>query len=521
MTTIQSTSKANIFDLTTNAGGTPGRQGLRFESASSAQGFAQVLQAFDRTTESPLTQPTDDRESSKLDASAQTSDAADEATGSTDEDAHEEGAIDSDADGRTNAQGATDQDAGAIDASQTTDTSIGAAQDTVDAQGDASDSLQQANAQLGLGLLVGQGDQAKLTIRGLVQSLQPQATPDLTAVAVSTRLGQDQLNVAQIQTQEINAKQATAPELEPTRTQSQTPIGQPQSGADANPADALSDQPPQSSRGPAEFGASSLGIKQVPAQAIPEPARGDQARVDVQQARSTRVEVSSPAPVSRTDMQAVKLNLGDAAVQIGKPTRAEGALTARAVTGVDASGEQTPLNQLGVQTQKSTGSIMPDTSEQRTALMAQVQRGLASMLRSGTGDMTIQLTPAHLGTIRIQMKRDGDRVALRMSTSNEGARELVGESTKELAALFECKGLEVEQIRVDLREPSTPDQGQGSASSGGDQQAQQGHHQSGVDGRSAQSTRDDHITPLEFNPGDLDADATGEIWTNLGLDTTA
>lgn len=147
----------------------------------------------------------------------------------------------------------------------------------------------------------------------------------------------------------------------------------------------------------------------------------------------------------------------------------------------------------------------------RGAVIAQVQRGLASMLRSGGGDMTIRLRPDHLGELKIRMHTEDGGVRASFETKTEGAREAIERGLVRLREQLESKGIRVDELRVDHREQSGAEERQSSSDE------QQSNKQT-PETRSTSSSVDtnDHAQQSESQH-----DEPRGIWTELGLDAVA
>jgi len=148
----------------------------------------------------------------------------------------------------------------------------------------------------------------------------------------------------------------------------------------------------------------------------------------------------------------------------------------------------------------------------RGAVIAQVQRGLASLLRSGGGDMTIRLRPDHLGDLKIRVHAEDGSIRASFETKTEGAREAIEHGLIRLREQLESKGIRVEELRVDYRDQGADDAGGESSAEGSRDPREQGED-----------------TPTQ-NPGGVDEATRGTdtphdqprgIWTELGLDAVA
>ncbi len=498
---------------------------VRSWGADAAPGFAQILHAFDSPTEnSELTQATDNSaQDDERDSIAEQSQ-ADDAQASSDQDGAEDGKSPSNQNDDAGSHDATRGDARAGTAGEISGQTVANENQPQPAQGvaesgqpqsgaDSSESIPNTKQAVGLDLLVNRGDQAKLSMRGLVQALKAQASPDLTTIAVDTRLGQTPQNADQTQPRPqtpVSSNDVPEPDVAPPAPRGIGPAGH-------NPGDSLSDQPPQSGRGHGD-----PTIRQHHATPVEQSTikpESDQARSDTQQIRSTRIDAAQPVQTIRTPTDVTRSGAIEASVQTAAQGRVQGALTARAISGIEAGVGHDGLQSLRADTPKTSQLSGSEPVSERASIMAQVQRGLASLLRSSNGDMTLKLTPSHLGSVQINIKRDGDRITLRMTASTAEARDLLNAGGKDLMQALQAKGVKVENLQIDLQQPDAPAQDGASAGFGGERDASHGQNNTG--GRSPSQPRGDGVIPLETRDDGLEPVASGSIWSELGLDAIA
>ncbi|MAO22179.1 MAG: hypothetical protein CMJ35_12850 [Phycisphaerae bacterium] len=496
-------------------------QSLRTTGPTFAPDFAQVLQAFDSSDQDQGL--VDDADSVRDPAAREdevetTADDADESAEAGEASAQDGHASGADGDEAEQPIDASESDAkpvkssdgaqGAEGTAATADAS--AANNTV--SGQAGDQVEIKEA-AHLDLLINRGDLAKLSMRGLVQSMRAQSSPDLTTISVQTRLGQAPQAESNTSAQDLPATpkpEGNMPEV--------TPPAQDRSGNALNDSSgSLSDSVPESPRTGGEAATNIPSAAKSTPTPAEEPILKDQARTDVQQTRSARADASAVVQSNaKVDLERIASLQATGAGPQAK--RVEGALTSRAISGVDAGGDASNLKGTQTNAQRLAGSTN-DSGDQRASILSQVQRGLAQLMRSSKGDMTIRLTPGHLGDLRIQMKQDGDRISLRLTAGNEQARDLLSSGSKELMHTLESKGITVERVQIDVQGSGSNDaSGEASdfnQSTSGDQE--QGH---ASDGRTPNEGRDD-VVPLEFDPVDPGQAEPETIWTELGLDAIA
>lgn len=532
-TTTTAFPKSN--DLSSTITSPRGGLNLRSLGASDAPGFAQVLQAFDSSETGKLTE-NDAEPVTKDEANKQSEATADDAQAESDtEDTQSTDSSDSagtGTDSNKQTQDSTiDTDSQKIDkdtdhaqknnpdATQPLDpdTSNLPQSDTPTQNGDVkSDDATQGVATttkqaVSLEMLVNRGDQAKLSMRGLVQSLRAQSSPDLTTIAVQTRTGQIdqpvQPNPAH-PTTPVASNDVTEPDFAPPVPQSIGPAGR-------NPGDSLSDQPPQSGRGPEH-----PALRQAtPVSVQPHANRTeiDVASVDSQQSRSVRVDAAQPVQPARAQIDFARSGIAAGVSNVATQGQVDGALTERAVSGVDSGVAKDALKPLDPQTPKAGQLTNTQPESVRASVMAQVQRGLASLLRGSNGDMTLKLTPSHLGTVQIQVKRDGDRISLRMTASTEEARDLLRVGSKDLMQTLETKGVKIENFEIDMQPIDLPGDGGASSGFGGERDA--AGQQSGQG--TTPKNDGENVIPLDERGGQHGINPSESIWSELGLDAIA
>lgn len=514
---------------------------LRIEGAGDAPGFAQVLQAFDRQEPSLASQSETEEDRSgaqnaEEDDTVRGNENQGESTSAKDA-ARDEGGAPSSADARADAEprpdasrepeqvhpGASEPESGepqiisneqAGQANHEHGHAPQAAKSSAvegQASPQAADEAGIKTEAQGLGLLENKSDQAKLSIRGLVRAIRADSAQDSTTLAVQTRLGQaqgaasEQPAQAQAQAHPPVQKQAGEPDAVPVT---------PKTLGTSDPRNALSDTAPTSPKGAIEN--ARAPSTPTPGQGVAGNPRADsvpsdrQANPSTQQARSVRAD----APVQASGVKFSDPGRAEALHSVVRGetiSRVEGALTARAVSAVDASGSPS-----GIDANAANAKQALMSGEQRalqTQLMAQVQRGLASLMRSAGGEMTLRLTPERLGELKIEIKRVGDQLAIRLTTQTSEARELLTGGSGDLTRQLQAKGIDIERVLIEQEPADAPDQQlSGDANDG----RQPGHEQGG-----GQPHRAGTLATGEG--GDEPAPDAGprDIWTELGLDAIA
>jgi|GEM_PF-2496879 len=538
------TTHSNQPSLSGNAGF------LRTSSAHDAQAFAQVLQGFESESESIVVDSLQNDTGNELgeESSSDESIRSDEASTVEDEVVEEQDSEQSNQSTNTN----TNQDSDGDETGQTNnatnpDDSSSIELNHVDQAQSADPSttqtttdptnpqvVQSSNNALvqepslandsSLRLLENQSEQAKLSIKGLVKSKIQSAGTDLTSIAVETKLGKQH--------------DAGRPvPIDPTGTTGPTRIDKQSDQPPTN--DALSSTPPQSDRqldenqlnhviGNASKGAEAQGAHQTSrptnTQSTTEPtdARRDQTAVDVNSSKTLRADASAvvAAGTSRESLNE-RVFANTNSTQIADGNRAQ-AITSRAVSGVEAS----DLGQLKGETHSESSVKNIRQAElrgesNRAGVLAQVQRGLASLLRSGKNEMTLKLTPEHLGEIRIRVQTEGLELAVRFETSSEEATELLQGQLKDLGNQLRAKGFNIDRISLSDDSTQSSDSSQSSAGNGSDSNNTESNaeqHRSSQDQSSNQ--QHDELQSLGFDELDAGLDADS-IWTDIGLDAIA
>ncbi len=212
----------------------------------------------------------------------------------------------------------------------------------------------------------------------------------------------------------------------------------------------------------------------------------------------------------------------------------------------------TALRSLGATGRTKAGSTAraaqdsPGARAQRSVL-AQVSRGVASVLREQGGAMTIRLRPDTLGELKINLRVQNGGVEATFKVGNAAARDLLKSTLSQLKETLESNGVRVDRLRVELDNARTHDAAgpraeyrghQGDGSPGfddpsetdgreGDSRQQRHGSQGQPHGRGSQDESGDQgaadsapngRTPAP--PAALDAEASrDDIW--IGVDTLA
>ncbi len=489
---------------------------VRTGSAAGAQGFAQIMQTFDSKSElaESIEQSQDADQSSAQDADdlaeqdvEADSDTQSNSEGKTEQDVANDQAVDQRSD-VSSESALSDEQQAAVDPKPATQQQQQQQQpgESVSTQIASQEPIDGTKAdEASLRLLENQAEQAKFTIKGLTRSLTHAADANLTDIAVSTRLGRDTGAEPQVQIKQASPEQAQPEQPKPTRTipQSQFASAKITSGH-AVQTNTTTETHQSSSTTP-----------------VPVDARVDQSGVEVQQVKSQRGDAASMvaqagSPTRSIDQTASKLD----ANQLAGVNRTTTQQTNRAVSGVESSniGSQQSDTSTNTLVDKMKATELPSETR-RAAVLAQVQRGLASMLRSGKSEMVLKLTPGNLGEVRINIKTDGDRLTIRFETSSQEATDHLNASAKELHTNLRAKGINLENIQIE--QAPTDDADASDASKVFDSSATDQSDQHGQDSNQRNAQHKSDREP-GVEPGDDPLfDEPQSIWTELGLDAIA
>lgn len=496
---------------------------LRSPSAADAPRFAQVLQGFEQDERSLVVESATHAEAAPSD------EVTDSSTEETTDDSglpHEQQSVRSDTpkgdqqgdestqqggpESSKNGLNAVETRQGGAEASGGTEATQ-SVQVSADGKPESGVTAQNAEGQAveitKLDPLQNKSDQAKLSIKGLVRAARADAAPDLTTLAVQTRLGEIEPIGPRDQSRPINP-QASNDGIQPGGVRpSPAPISEPTH----NPLDSISDTPPEPTKGKGNGASIRIDPNQPTPASDVSRSKIDPTQIEGQQQRSARSETVAS---TREQPITTRSDALQSLIRSGANARAEGAISTRAVTAVEG-GARAGIESSTTRATQSPSPVKSDQGGQQEKMIAQVQRGLASLLRSSDSEMTLRLTPERLGELRIQIKRDGDRIALRLTTQSAEARDLLQSGSEDLARALQSKGVQVERVLIEHNSPGPANQGGFDAHGNHSQDhgADQRHH----------GSRDHTDQPDRFASVDGDPAAVGQrsIWTELGLDAIA
>tara|TARA_R110002096_G_scaffold435816_4_gene663272 strand:- start:80968 stop:82410 length:1443 start_codon:yes stop_codon:yes gene_type:complete len=350
------------------------------------------------------------------------------------------------------------------------------------------------------------------------------------------------INLADLATKQLEGQASTAKTDSQTVSRDQSPVStQPKTTAEDSPFSTLAKQGVGRSLGvtsvqPQQGGGSQEGVAHATNGASAETTaapkdqtapKQDQNHTPQQLAQPSKAEVVQAVQSQAMDQnQAVKRSDGV------KPIRqVDGvASESKAVGGSESSGKsgqgQSGLD-LGDRSQQATKSLQQtkstdDQALQRREVIAQVQRGLASIMNTKGGTMKIRLSPEHLGEVNIQLMTKDGHVSVKIEAEHEQTKNMLKDGLEGLRSAIEARGATVDSLTVDSKERSGFEQLLGQSDQSNDQQ----QHESGD-----RSASDNDQTKNASSNGDPDGSEAGveadtsnqpqSIWTQLGLDAIA
>lgn len=533
-------TQTTLFPTISQSASTLPKQQMRQADATSAQSFAQIMQSFGGESKiAESAKETQDASEGKVhqEQTAQTDGAndADEVNDGDDAQAKSDQKTQGSAsDATKNDQTQPDpktQDAKPDIQGHNTDTDTDSSQPTkqdANQSAPASDHqpkddqpVKPIKDQTALRQLEFQGDRARFTIKGIERQLTHAADVNLAAQAKASSTLSFQVSNAQAGNQSPTDAGPSHPNTlnqqssEPD-SKAKASLIQDQLQSDAARIGQRLAQPTTEHAQPRASDTPNTQVQpdfKLPPQPLPseQPLRHE--------AQSTRSQRNDAAQLAGLGAQPTQSNRGESeSIQSTQRNAIAGIsnLTTRAIVGV-GSGQGTSQQGIdsGSLAQKMQSTELPSEAK-RAGVLAQVQRGLASMLRSGKSEMTLKLTPGHLGEIKIHIKSDGDQLAIRIDTTTKEAADYLKSSAEELGSNLKSKGVEVLQLKIVSaeQEPGDTDVDGKSTSDPGDESSDQ-------EPRNEQHP--DH-QPAQTRASELDPDEPGQsqgVWTELGLDAIA
>jgi len=504
---------------------------MRTSSAPDARGFAQIMQAFAPESNDSIADTIAQDQDAQIetgegqaktdtqdqDGSAQKADESERAEPNDQSDqAADQGAIDpSDGlgDGPGNGLGNGLGD-GAGDQGGQIDNQIQPESEAADPQpGGSVDQVRAEDA--AIRMLENQSEQAKLSIKGLVRSMIQGAGADSTAMAVEINLGQIESGARVIEAQQTKQGEQQAASTPPKATPTIVPTMVP------TPVE------PRTNESQAMNQAAGVEFARVDPNRSGEPGlRVEQASPQAAQESSQRADVGSAVsqvqaqPMTGRDQSVI--NQSQAQAQALGVSRSGSAQSVRAISSIDAGqlGDQQSNMDRGAFVERMKSAQVPAQTN-RAAVMAQVQRGLASLLRSGGNEMTLKLMPGNLGEVRIRIKSGESGLRIRFETTSEQTTKVLEDRATELSTSLRSKGITLDRVQVE-HTPTAETSAPSGSLDGSDAQASASDQQSNQEqGRSDQQGQPDARHRDEPEAQFSQEESPQAVWTELGLDAIA
>ncbi|MEZ6318039.1 MAG: flagellar hook-length control protein FliK [Phycisphaerales bacterium] len=243
-------------------------------------------------------------------------------------------------------------------------------------------------------------------------------------------------------------------------------------------------QTSDSSQGEAKSAGGERGATTTPAPNTNSPAStGAPAATAAASAAGSTASTTTTAAPSSTATVSAGTGVGAAAVAgAGAPTGPTGS----SGTTTPAAAALERLTSLGNARTQSTESAPKTTPSARHPALAQVQRGLAQVLKEGGGTVNLRLNPRSLGEVKVELTLKEGVATARFEASSESARRLLSDNLTTLRQALEAKGVRVESLSVEVREGERPTESANGQRTGTD--AGPGHKGDGTpDGLDARS----------------------------------
>lgn len=247
---------------------------------------------------------------------------------------------------------------------------------------------------------------------------------------------QAQASVAAVEASTSLAANAAPPAAAP-------PAAAVASAAPGAPAQ-LSPAPAIANPAPAEPITTTTAAQQIAAGAEqPAPKTGgDGATADSDQ------QEQAPSQQQNSGVAKVELASIDTAASASRAAQhaAADALPLPAVEGPSAAAS--PRAQAVTQTPTPAGAQPSAESADAQLNAGRLARGLQNALNQNGGTVTLRLTPADMGTVRIQLQIQAGSVNASFHTETESARNLLNQQFAQLRSALEGRGLSVERLTV-------------------------------------------------------------------------
>ena len=151
--------------------------------------------------------------------------------------------------------------------------------------------------------------------------------------------------------------------------------------------------------------------------------------------------------------------------------------------------------------------------------MAQVQRGLASIMNTKGGTMKLRLSPEHLGQVNIQLVTKNGHVSIKIDAETDQARSMLKDGLEGLRSAMESRGVQVDDLSIEGRQRTEFERLFGDAHQSNTQQrgSSEQHESNNHPDQSAHTNDDAQAADTDQH----DSNTPRGIWTELGLDAIA
>ncbi|MEO1718233.1 MAG: flagellar hook-length control protein FliK [Planctomycetota bacterium] len=141
---------------------------------------------------------------------------------------------------------------------------------------------------------------------------------------------------------------------------------------------------------------------------------------------------------------------------VGRPTAAIQAVNSMSSASVSpkqtsATTQPFSIERASARTDRASYSKQPASPAHRPDPTAQIQRGLAQVLRQQGGTLTMKLTPDELGEVKIALQMRQSRVTGTIDAQTVAARDLLTTNIDALKASLEQRGVTVDRLEVRLQ----------------------------------------------------------------------
>jgi flagellar hook-length control protein FliK len=196
----------------------------------------------------------------------------------------------------------------------------------------------------------------------------------------------------------------------------------------------------------------------VPAD-TPPPPPSTQVRTDGPQGHASAAASSPQATQSRSDTSSGDFSRDDAPrQQASPPTQVEAKPAPQAapespqpifrLVPQDTTAQMPRTISAEVAQQTDAGPRLAADADAEPPALASIRRGLGTVLSQRGGSLTMRLTPATLGSVRIDMAIDGTTVNVRIEAGTSQAQDLLKQNLTSLRTALEARGLVVDRLGV-------------------------------------------------------------------------